>query len=380
MEKKSTKLKDLAVLNLKALLIILIVAIIFIITKIGQDFKILSILGTILRLLRPLLFGFIIAWLFDPLVTYLRKKGIKRFFGTLFAYFVLMFIIIFTLSYFLPALYDQLHDFAVMMPSVFRNIRLQLSEFIHSFANRFNMEPELLESQTYANIGEKLSTITTLGPDYIFNFIKSFLKFGVQTIISLIIGFYLLIDFDRVKKYIKKLIPSTKVNLRKTVIEVQRTLRTYVKSIFIVVVVLCIFQTLAFSLSGLPSPLAFGLFCALTNMIPYVGPYIGGIPAVIVGFTISPNVGLATLLSVLICQFIESYFLTPNIMSKKMKLHPVFIIIGLSVFGSLFGIIGMIISTPILACIKVIYTHLDFKALFKKKGVENEVNLNSREK
>ena len=131
-----------------------------------------------------------------------------------------------------------------------------------------------------------------------------------------------------------------------------------------VVILLCICQTLAFKISGLPSPLAFGFFCAFTNMIPYIGPYIGGIPAVVVGFTISPSIGVATLISVILCQFIESYLITPNIMSKTMKLHPVLIILGLSI-GASFGIAGMIFATPIMACLRVIY--LSIKGEFKWK-------------
>lgn len=79
--------------------------------------------------------------------------------------------------------------------------------------------------------------------------------------------------------------------------------------------------------------MVFGLICAITNIIPYIGPYIGGVPAVVVGFAISPLVGLLSLIAVVVSQFLESYVLTPVVMSKTMKLHPVTIIIGLLIFG-----------------------------------------------
>ena len=105
----------------------------------------------------------------------------------------------------------------------------------------------------------------------------------------------------------------------------------------------------------------FGLFCAVTNVIPYIGPYIGGAPAVIVGLSISPMTGICTLIAVVIAQLLESNFLQPLVMGKTMKLHPVTIMIGLLLFGSFFGILGMILATPIIAIIKTILLFINEK-------------------
>lgn len=92
-----------------------------------------------------------------------------------------------------------------------------------------------------------------------------------------------------------------------------------------------------------------------------MGPYIGGIPAVIVGFTMDPLTGIFCLISVIICQALESYFLNPIVMSKTMKLHPVTIMLGLLIFGHFFGILGMILSTPVISCAKVILVYFNDK-------------------
>ncbi len=130
------------------------------------------------------------------------------------------------------------------------------------------------------------------------------------------------------------------------------------------------------TIAGMKAPLVFGLFCAVMNIIPYLGPYIGGVPSVIVAFTISPKVGLGVLISVLICQGIESYFITPTVMSKTMKLHPVTIIIGLLLFGHFFGILGMLFATPVISCGKVILnfiiTKYDlFGSMNNQKRIDN---------
>ena len=252
-----------------------------------------------------------------------------------------------------------------MSPKLLDTGKNNLDMIIQHFSVRFHLDFDTIKNIIYKNIMANFEKISDFNPDFVLNIIKSLLKTSIESFLSFIIGFYILIDLPNIRLKARRLIKGEKaVFLVKTIKELEDTFRQYVKSTFIVVILLCICQTLAFKISGLPSPLAFGFFCAFTNMIPYIGPYIGGIPAVVVGFTISPSIGVATLISVILCQFIESYLITPNIMSKTMKLHPVLIILGLSI-GASFGIAGMIFATPIMACLRVIY--LSIKGEFKWK-------------
>lgn len=123
-------------------------------------------------------------------------------------------------------------------------------------------------------------------------------------------------------------------------------------------------MAIGFSITGLKAPLLFALFCGITNIIPYAGPYIGGVPAVIVGFSQSPIIGIIVLVIIVVVQFLEGNLLQPLIMSKTTKLHPVTIMLGLLVFGYFFGIIGMVISTPIIAALKSIFMFFNDKYEF----------------
>ena len=178
----------------------------------------------------------------------------------------------------------------------------------------------------------------------------------------------MLFDFNNVKGHLINLIPK---NHRKTSIELMdklnNTLKSYVQGTLKIMFILFVFQSVALAIAGLKAPMVFGLFCAVTNVIPYVGPYIGGIPAVIVGLSISPITGLCTLIAVVIAQILESYFLQPLVMGKTMKLHPVTIMIGLLVFGNYFGIIGMLLATPIISTLKTIFIFLDEKYSIMEK-------------
>ena len=101
--------------------------------------------------------------------------------------------------------------------------------------------------------------------------------------------------------------------------------------------------------------------CALTNLIPYIGPYIGAAIAAAIGFSQSGVVGILTLVFILVTQIIDGEILNPLVMSKRMNLSPITIIISLLVFEYLFGIIGMVIATPVVAIIKIIYQFFDEK-------------------
>ncbi|MBQ6817781.1 MAG: AI-2E family transporter, partial [Bacilli bacterium] len=101
----------------------------------------------------------------------------------------------------------------------------------------------------------------------------------------------------------------------------------------------------------------------------YIGPYIGGAAAVIVGFSQGNVIGISVLIICVIVQLVESYILQPVVMSKAMQLHPVTIIIGLLIFGYFFGIIGMVFATPCLALIKVLWRFVRNKyGLFMEKN------------
>ena len=105
----------------------------------------------------------------------------------------------------------------------------------------------------------------------------------------------------------------------------------------------------------------FALFCAVTDVIPYFGPYIGAIPAIIVGFTISPITGICVIISIVVVQLLENNFYQPLIMGHTMQLHPVTIMLGLLIFQHFFGILGMVIATPVIACIKVLLLFINEK-------------------
>ena len=122
---------------------------------------------------------------------------------------------------------------------------------------------------------------------------------------------------------------------------------------------LFVVSIIGFSIIGLNAPVLISFVCVITNLIPYIGPYMGVAGAI--GFAESPIIGVLTLVFILIVQTIDGQILNPIVMSKKMNLSPITIIISLLIFEYMFGIIGMVIATPVVAILKIIYVFLDEK-------------------
>lgn len=340
---------------LKLIFGVSIVALVVLITYIGKEWKIMRILGDILTILSPFFIGVIIAWLFDPIVTFFQKKGVKRGIGVTFVYVLLIAIFVLIGNLLMPSLIKQINEIIAAAPQTIKSFGNQLESLIGNIAHTYNADVDVLRENVYEVINNLLNSITVDLPSTIISLVKSVLSGGLNIVMGLLIGFYMLLDFDDVRKHLSKLIPvKYRTETDGVIDDLNVMLRRYVYGTLIVMFVLFICQSIGMAIAGMKAPLVFGLFCAVTNIIPYLGPYIGGIPSVAIAFTISPRVGIGVLISVLICQLLESYLLTPTIMSKTMKLHPVTIIIGLLLFGHFFGILGMLFATPIISCSKVI--------------------------
>jgi predicted PurR-regulated permease PerM len=143
--------------------------------------------------------------------------------------------------------------------------------------------------------------------------------------------------------------------------KLDETLYSFLSGTLWLSLLLFVVSVIGFEIIGLNAPVLIAFICVVTNLIPYIGPYMGAAVAAAIGFAESPLVGALTLAFILVTQTLEGEILHPIVMSKKMNLSPITIIISLLIFEYLFGIIGMVIATPVVALLKIIYVFLDEK-------------------
>ncbi len=347
---------------LKIAYVLFIILGIYAVTIIFKEWHLRETIFMILKTISPLFIGLFLAWLFDPIVTKLERKGIRRVFGALITYVSFITIFFIVIGSIFPILSNEINDFVKMIPTVFDNMKEWISNALMNFDNIENFDVAAFEENIFKNIESLGTNLTSTLPTTIVIIVKGLVSGVGVFLIGIIIGFYLSIGFKNSAESIITLLPKRmRDDARDLANEINMTLRHFVKGTIIDASIIFVISSIAFMLCGLKAPLLFGLFCGITNVIPYAGPYIGGVPAVIVAFSQGTTTGILVLISIVIIQAIEGNFLQSFIMSKSTKLHPVTIIIGLLLFGHFFGILGMVVSTPIIGAVKAIFSFFNEK-------------------
>lgn len=346
---------------LRVLYVLVIVIGAYILLKVIKELGIFEMIISVLKILSPLFIGVIISWLLNPFVKWLETKKVRRVLGATIAYVIFVLFLFLVINALLPLLYDQTIELVENIPSIFSNVKDWLNNFLNNFDSSV-VNVENISNSMLLKLDEFSSSIVTTLPTAIITGLTATISSVGTFIIGMVIGFYLLISSNSIGETIMDFIPRKyRKSLRKLFRNINQALRNYVNGALIDAVVVFVVSSIAFAIIGLKAPLLFGLFCGMMNVIPYAGPYIGGAPAVIVGFSQGIGLGIAVLVAIVIIQMIEGNILQTLIISKTTKLNPVVIIIGLLIFGYFFGIIGMLLSTPIISVIKVVIKYFDDK-------------------
>ena len=341
---------------LHILYIAMIVAMVLIVTIIVREWGILKFILSILSVLAPFFIGFVLAWLMNPLVTKMEKKKIPRPAGTIIVYTIFLAIVILFIRFLIPIIYEQLQVFIANLPAIFRELENFLNDLFAKFGDVQGLDLDGIKTTILNTVTGYFNNFMVSAPTFIVNFAGGLISSMVTICFGLVIGVYMLIDFDSINGHLLQLLPKkNRFEASLLITNISTEVRKSVNGTLLVATMVFVCDSIGFWLVGLQAPLLFGLLCGITDLIPYVGPYIGGAVAVIIGFAQSPLIGFLTIVVAVVVQLIENNILQPVVMSKTMKLHPVTIIVGLLIFEHFFGIIGMILATPCIALGKVVW-------------------------
>ena len=346
---------------LKVVYILLIVASIYIFLRIMKELHIFYFVTRLLKILIPLFIGIIVAWLINPFIKWLEGKKVRRIIGTLFAYLLIIGCIVLLVNAIIPLLYNQILELVDNFPNIFASVKNWTADILGRVDSKY-INIDTIEKNVIDRLDEYSRSLSTSLPSLIINGASSAISSIGTFIIGLVIGFFLTLSCGNLGATLLEIFPKKiQTPISELCTKINLSLRDYVNGALIDTLVVFLVSTIAFAIIGLKAPILFGLFCGLMNVIPYAGPYIGGAPAVIVGFSQGTGIGIAVLIAIAIIQTIEGNFLQTLIISRATKLNPVTIIIGLLIFGHFFGIWGMLLSTPTIGVLKVIIKFFDDK-------------------
>ncbi len=339
---------------LKLLYSFMILALIIGALFILRELNILEYFIDILKVLAPVFIGFVIAWLFSPLVKKMENKGLPKIAGTSIVYLGIIVFLFLFIRLFIPIIYDQINELINIIPGVIDTLNDFINRIVSALGSS-GVDLTTIEDNIILYLQDISSGLAGAISNSAISIVSTVFSGIISFVFSLIIGFYMLIDFDSIQKKFISFVPVKYKKETVTVLtDMGHEVRKVVNGILLIATMVFICDTVGFAIVGLEAALLIGLFCGITDLIPFVGPYIGGGLAVIVGYTQGPVVGTGVLIIAIVVQLLENYVLQPVVMGKATNLHPVIIIISLLLFGYFFGIVGMILATPILTILKVI--------------------------
>jgi len=336
--------------------IAMLIATILIVTIIAREWGVWNFILSVLGVLSPFFIGFILAWIFNPIVTKLEKKKVPRIIGSMIVYIIFLTVITLFIRYLIPVIYDQLQVLISNLPTIFKELEGFVDKIFARLGHLDGVDFAAMKSQIITNLTTSLNNFMTSVPTVLMDFLGKIFSSLITITFGLVIGLYMLIDFDAISGHLINLLPKrNRFEASLLLTNISTEVRKSVNGTLLVALMVFVCDSIGLWIIGLQAPVLFGLLCGITDLIPYVGPYIGGIVAVVVGFAQSPLTGFLSIIIVVVVQLVENNILQPIIMSKTMKLHPVTIIVGLLIFEHFFGIIGMILCTPCIALGKVVW-------------------------
>lgn len=253
----------------------------------------------------------------------------------------------------IPSLVNQALDLFDVAPTLFVNLRDFL---IERFPDIMDTESPL--RQSLVSIGE---TIKARGGELLNTVLSS--AAGIINIVMLfvivpVVAVYLLLDWDNMVARIDELLPRDHApTIRKLAKDIDGTLASFIRGMGTVCIILGTYYAVALMVIGLQFGLVVGFIAGLVTFIPYLGALIGG--ALAIGLALFQfwgdwlSIGLVAGVFML-GQVIEGNVLTPKLVGSSVGLHPVWLILALSIFGTLFGFVGMLVAVPVAASIGVI--------------------------
>ncbi|MBU4369435.1 AI-2E family transporter [Patescibacteria group bacterium] len=332
----------------------------FDIWSIAKIFLIFVVLW-LLYLLRDVIFivlvASLLATIINPMVNYFEKKKIPRWAGALFVYLAVLLVLILVGMAIVPAVVVQSRLFIDQIPEFLTSILNKIQsiqagsqkEFLETFNNWLNKSP-LNAASIFSVLGTVVGQVMSVFMVFILAFYISVKKKGVRSFIDSLVPIKykeFLLDFSR---------------------SVQKDIGSWVRGLLLLCLFIGVLAYLGLLILGVKFALILAVIAGLTEVIPYLGPFIGAIPAVLIAFTQSPSLALFVIILFIVIQQIENALISPYVMHKAVGLDPLVIILALLVGGKLAGPIGMVLAVPAATIITIL---IRYYLKYKKKVIES---------
>ncbi|MEN1761263.1 AI-2E family transporter [Anoxynatronum sibiricum] len=311
----------------------------------------------ILSLLTPFFIAGVLAYALNPVVAYLIRRKFSRL-QAVAALFVTLIVLLIVLSMtLLPSLGNEIRHLGEQLPQYSLQWYKQAESWYNQRLSSFAFLPDTLDQVTDF-FGLDFQTVSNWLLQSLGSLMKSVssLVSSLVTLVTVpVLTFYFMKDGDKIAGSVKRSVPP---GSRQWVFPLARqiddVLGGFIRGQLIVAFFVGILSGMVLLLLGIDFALILGIVAGVTNIIPYLGPFIGAIPAVLMALLTSPLQTLWVILAFTVIQQVESSVISPRIVGKRVGLHPTLVILALLMGGALWGLVGLLIAVPTAAVVRVL--------------------------
>jgi predicted PurR-regulated permease PerM len=322
----------------------------------------------------PVILAMGIAYLLSPLVNWMSKK-MKRVFAIIIAYIIFTGVFFVLFFFTIPMIIDQFNAFIVSFPLYINNFTEMINNFIKTSAIIDTIEnvtgKEVLPLDSNASTAYVINTFGLSGSNFLQSatvFTRSFINIIITIIIGPFLSIYIIKDADRLRKlFINVLPPRAKHQASVILDRINNVSGRYIRGQILVSIIIGILCAIVLLLLKVDFAILLGFIAGALNLIPFLGPVLGAIPAALAALFVSPLTALLVILLFIVVQQIDNYFISPNIMKIQVGVHPAVIVFVLIAAGALFGLFGMLLAVPVTAVLQSILKYY----LLERKNIRS---------
>ncbi|HDA6040528.1 TPA: cell elongation protein CozEb [Staphylococcus aureus] len=315
----------------------------------------------------PIIVSLILFYLFNPIVNMMERYRIPRVTGISIIYLAVVGVITLIVNLLIPIIGSQVDSLVKNSPQYLEKLINSIDKIANNtfFSSYYSQINDWLNSLP-KKIPSMLSEFTDGFGSKIATFAETIANIGVVIVTTPFVLFFMLKDGHHFKEFSTNIMPPKfRKDFHDLLEKMSVQVGSYIQGQIIVSFCIGILLFIGYSVIGLKYSLVLASIAAVTSVVPYLGPTIAISPAIVIAAITSPWMLLKLAVVWTLVQFVEGHFISPNIMGKTLKIHPLTIIFILLCAGKLLGIVGVILGIPGYAILKVLVTHL-FQ-LFKRR-------------
>lgn len=308
-------------------------------------------------ILLPIIISFTLYALLEPFTNYLVRKNVNHSLAIILILILMMAVSILAISFALPQLLNQIHILRGKLPLIFNQFEHFLTLYSQKAADLIGIDLNISDI-----LISLLSQSSSVGNSILITISEQVFAITLSMILVPLLTYFILKDYKSLRNDLMNWLPNRNFELGWMIYHrVTHQLQAYIHGVMIQSFIMAIVASLGFYLIGLDIPVLIGALTGFFNLVPYIGPLISIVLASLVASAMSPFDPTTIYLSIAViiaAQLIDNFIVIPAVIANAVDLHPVLVIVGILIFGNLFGTMGVILAIPALATAKIIYTNL----------------------